>query len=399
MKTFSYSNSVLSEPLTAFLDAVTNPFGATRPCQVPDGYNHHTMCLTDWIDALSISINCPTLANISGVAFYFMVGQNELTDDLDNVGTNGDPLYCVVVMPIDSNGIIQTNNAATGLSVLLSANYAQISGDAYGHVSSNALVTCLRLFGAGLRLWPTIEMITSSDTLAVTNYYGGLMCPEDIHKCVNDGSNFYNILRQSEYISEFTNSQGITTRMDPFGLENYMTMRSLDNWGNINNFDTSLMNFPIVVARFTQTVNNGDIAPIKFMSQYWLEGQLVQPTPLFASQNPFDLEYGTITKIVSHSPDVYPFVVQGHSFKSFLKNVGRVSKLVATTANVSSKLLPQRYANIATKVAKVATNVNQATQSKKALKRAAVKVLKKASKKALKKAQKDQLLEKVIELP
>jgi len=372
------TNSSISEHLAVFLDAVTNPFGATRPAQVPDGYNHHTLCLTDWIDDLSISIDAPTLAVVTGLGFYFMVGQNTLTTDLENGAAN--PLYTVVVLPLNATGTIQTNNAGTGLGQIYSANYETISGDGTGRNEDLALVTSLRLFGAGLRLWPTIEMITSSDTLAVTNYYGGLMTPQDIKKCNDNGSNFYNILRQSEYIEEFTNSRGITARLDPFNLENYMTMRSIDNWASQDNFDTSLMAFPIVVARFTQSIANGDVAPLKFMSQYWLEGQLQQPTPIFTSQAPMDLEFTTITKVVANSPENYPLVVEGHTFKSFLKGVNRVSKLVNTAARVSSSLLPGKYGKLAARVATISSDVNQATVSKAALKRKLKKEAKKLAK-------------------
>jgi hypothetical protein len=355
------SSSSMSVPMKDFLDAVTNPFTANRPAQVPDGYNHHTICLQDWIDNLAVTVDAPDLASISGIAFFLMVGNNSLMSFI--VNGNDNPLYTVVVMPITANGIIQTNNANTGLTNYYSANYEQITGSAIGHDSELSLVDSFRMFGAGIRVWPTIEMITSSETLAVSQYYAGLMTPTAITKSADLATNFYNIVRQSEYIEEFTNSQGCCVRLDPFSLPNYLEMRSLQNWSEIENFDTSLMEFPLIVVRFTQNVSNGDTLPIKFMSQYWLEGSLVQPTPIFTSQAPYDMEYPMITKLIANSPETYPLVVQGHSFKSFLKGVGKVGQLVSKAALVSSHLAPAKYTKVLTKVSKVSGKVGQSATS------------------------------------
>lgn len=352
----SVSNFVISSPMKDFMDAVTNPFGATRPAQVPDGYNHHTICLSDWVDNLSVTVDCPDSAVISGIAFYLMVGQNDLTGQL--VFGAEHPLYTIVVMPITSAGLIQSNNSVTGLTHYYSANYSQITGSTTGSNSENSLVDSLRIFGAALRIWPTIEMITSSDTLAVSQYYAGLLTPNTILKCYDTASNFYNVIRQSEYIEEFTNSQGCCCRLDPFGLENFLTMRSLENWQEIQNFDTSLANFPLIVVRFTQNVGNGDTIPIKLMSQYWIEGQLVQPTPIFTQQAPYDHEFSQICKILANSPETYPIVEKGHSFKSFLKTASKLSGLVSKVANASSHVLPADLARVAKKVSNITGKVS-----------------------------------------
>jgi len=374
----------IAEPMKVFIDAVVAPFSATRPAQIPDGYNHHTICLQDWIDQLAIGVDAPNLANIGGMAFYLMVGQNIFTSKI--VSSSDKPTYVIVVMPIDANGVIQTNNAVTGLSTLYFTNYQFINGSATSINIDNALVDSFRLFACGMRLWPTIEVITSSDTLAVSNYYAGLITPSSMFKCVDEANNFYNVLRQSEYIEEFQNSQGASVRLDPFSYPDYLTMRTLSNWQSIDNFDTSLMEFPIIVARFTKTVVDGDIAPIKFMAQAFLEGQLVQPTPLFTAQAPYDLEYGLITKLVANNPDTYPIVSKGHTFKSFLKGVNKVSGLVRKAANVSSGLLPAKYSNYAKQVANVAATAQSLTGKNKAKKKAAKKKVKRAALQYVRKA-------------
>lgn len=328
----------MSTHMKDFLDAVTNPFTANKPCQVPDGHAHETICLTDWIDQMSVVLDVDALTQISGIAFMFIVGNNLLAQE---AATTSEVGYQVIVMPISNAGNIQTNIGATGLTSYLTANYQTLSGSATGYNDQVSLIDSFRLFGTGLRIWPAIEWVTSSDTPAVSVYYAGLLTPSNVYKSFQNGSNFWNVLRQSEHIQEFANSQGASVRLDPFDQKAFLEMRSWANWTEMISYDTSLMQFPIIACRFTESFSNGDVLPIRFMSQHWLEGQLMQPTPIFSSRPPMDLEYSLITRLISNNPVSYPIVVQGHSFKSFMNNVGKLTQIARKAYTSSSKMLPK----------------------------------------------------------
>jgi len=337
----------ISLPMKCFLDAVVNPFTADRPCQVPDGYTHRTIPLQDWNDYESMVTNSPQGTVVGGQLLMLCVGQNELTAQaFTNVNT-----YTVLCIDIDNNGLLLFDNTGVGFPTLPTANYAAINGAAPGINVDTALVDSFRLFAAGLRVLPKIELITDSTTVAVSQYYAGLATPNSINKAYNHGENIFDVVRQSTFIQQFQNSTGASVRLDPFDFSRFLDMRTLANWSNIINFDTSFMLFPTIAILYTFPITNptpyvGQSVPIRFQSQMWLEGQLVQPTPIFSTQSPMDMAYETIVKSIAYQPETYPIVTQGHSFTTIFNKVGTIVRSVGAALQMSSAIMPPPYRDL-----------------------------------------------------
>jgi hypothetical protein len=324
----------ISKCSEVFFDAVINPFGAELPAQVPDAYHHLTMCLIDWIDLMSVSLSIPSGGSpAGGVAFMFVAGGNDLTE----VSTLAAQTYGIVVMPLNEDGGIMTNSGGTQITMLVPTNYQVINGTGNGQSMVNALVDSFRIFSTGIRLWPTIEIITDSETRAVASYYAGLITPNTVRKAFNDESNFYDVMRQSYYVEMYQNSQGCTVRMDPFDEKRFLDMKTLYNWSNMTSFDTSNIAFPIVAAQFTSAdYEDGSVLPVRFMSQHWLEGQLVQPTPLLPTPSCNDLNFWTLAQTITDNPKDFPIVVEGHSFPSIVTKTKKFLPLIDKALKDSS---------------------------------------------------------------
>jgi len=352
----SIKTSNFSSTMQCFMNAVVDPFGTNCPAVVPDDYHKETVSLTDWIDVQGLNVTIYTSTNyfVQGVMIFPTIGTNRFT----GVAFNSS-LYSMQVLPLLGNGnAVIGANTNTQYNSLNFANIEQITGNTYGKDYAQALVESYRIFSMGIRLWPAIELITDSTTLAVSMFYGGSLALNDILRQLDLGSsaNMWQLLRQSEYIHEYTNSAGVTARLDPFEDKRYLAMRTLDEWSSDISYDGANLMVPVVAAYFTTAVEYttgtgppADVSnsfPVRFMSQAWIEGRLVQPTPIFAVPSPVDLAYDDVTKLISADKETYPLVVEGHSFKSFVGGLGRLTNVLSKTLKASSKLLPANYQSI-----------------------------------------------------
>jgi hypothetical protein len=349
-----------SPQMSEFIDTVVNPFNATEPCQIPDGYHHRTICLQDWYDTMSGATSASAGVVVTGQLYIFMIG----TNDLAQLGNSTNQTYQIMTMDIDSSNHLNAS-AAGGLQQLTLANYNTINGAVTGYNDQSSLAIAFRVFSFGMRLLPTVEVITDSSTQAVAQFYAGLMTPQDINTCYNQATNFYNLLRQAEYVQEFQNNSGVSVRLDPFQDELLLKPRSLNSWANKATYDSGTYYFPIIAVRFVNPVTaitDGAVLPIRIEAQIWIDAEIAQPTPIFTRVSPCDLEYSMVTKMISHSTSEYPVVTEGHSFKKFLNVASKISGAVGKVLQTSSSILPGPAGKIVGSIGKglsVASNIAQ----------------------------------------
>lgn len=344
------SQVIVPRTTANFLDSIVDPFNAEDPVQVPDGHNQKTLALQDWIDLEDYELDVPALANIAGVVFSWQIGMNELV----GLSVTPNAVYQVIVMPFTEDGIVQTNLAATGLSSIIPDNYQTINGSSNSISTDAALVTSWRNFSTGIRLLPTIELITDSSTTAISSFYGGLIAPIALSKSVNDATNIMGIVRQAEHVQQYSNKFGVSARMDPFNDPGFLKLRTLGNWQSINHIDTGLWLLPIVVCRFTAVLGDTDTIPVKIQSQHWFDGPLVQPTPIFASLPPFDSNFQLLGRALEKDLVDYPVVTEGNSFGSFLNKAAKFSGVVSNLLDKTSEVLPPRVAKRVKRISKAA---------------------------------------------
>jgi hypothetical protein len=237
--------------------------------------------------------------------------------------------------------------------------------DGSGGFNLEGLCQNFRLFAGGIKVLPQVETVTSTDGNYVTNFWGGTCTPMDVtnimdtvvpeEKSMDDlvvdmgisdeqykyrkgmahimrkehnslgvaaaGDAVQEVVRNWSNVQEFPNCEGVTVRYDPFQYEEQLETNTLSSYfiGTASNrYNTSNIQFPFVLVKFNEAVNNDEPYPIRIFANVWLECSLVQPTPIFSSKSPVDANFPLIRSIVSDT-DRFPLVTKGHSFKNFLQ--------------------------------------------------------------------------------
>lgn len=344
--------------LTALLDCINRPFDFHPDGRVPDGNPNSTLQLVDYYD--DNGLNTP-IANTGGPAIVFdavgmtyLYGQNvvrSFTYDTYTCTSRADALYGPVYFFIDNTGALIDFSAISGDGLLTTqqayfwsndpVNMLQILGAVNGILPVDALINAMRVLSAGIRFWPTIELVTDSTTVAVSRYYGCQMTATSISNAANNGVNFYSAMRNSPQYHEYANSAGISARFQPSqqgSIIKALHLNALENIYN-ENLETDGVYFPVVLARLTidqQLTPNGEDSqsfPVRSYFRTILEGSLNQPTPLQATRVPYLPEWEDKVAHFSFRDDLYPSVVSGHSFKAVerevVKYMGKDSQALA----------------------------------------------------------------------
>lgn len=347
------------DAITPLLDCINRPFDYHPDGRVPDGNPNHTIQLIDYYDdngvfSPAISNATSITYNFDAVGVYYTYGQNivrsqtyDLTTMDVRTGQDYGPIYFFLsadgsITPIEAQAVsnpsvVQTASFWSNDPV----NMNQILGANTGSDTNTSLTTALRLLSAGIRLWPTIELVTDSSTLAVSRYYGCSIAPSSVENALSDSSNFYTVMRNSPAYTEFTNSQGISGRVNPLQEGSPLNMMALNGLQVISdtNFDLSGMYFPCLVARLTSQVSdvnaNNQIAfPVRSFFRTVLEGSLTQPTPLQATRVPYEPGWQDKVHHFSYRSDLYPVIVSGHSFKNVSAAIARIMGKNREMANI-----------------------------------------------------------------
>lgn len=341
------SDFKVDDTVTSLLDCINRPFDYHPDGRVPDGNPNSTIQLLDYYDdnGVTTPLGNPNIVqevNISAVCVVYMYGVNTVRDiafDITTCEARAGSLYGPIYFFLDDNGAIATLNGigeddvTTAQAAFWSndpVNLATIVGTDNGYEYNSSMTNALRVLSAGVRMWPTIELITDSSTLAVSRYYGCQMTAASIYNAFVDGSNIYSIIRNSPSYIEFSNSQGISGRFQPHQQGSVLKPLHLNALANIanSNLDTSGLYFPVVLARTTSTqlFNTGASInyvtfPVRTFFRTMLEGSLTQPTPLQATRMPYVSEWEDKVSHLMYRTDLYPTIVSGHSFKKVVKSV------------------------------------------------------------------------------
>jgi len=368
-----------------YLNRVNRPFDFIGDGRIPDGLAQNTVQLIDFYDSTPFSLPATSAATtaIYAVGFYSFFGNNAsvlpyvYNCNISPAIINDDVVYCWCFFGLDVSGqmvsatltaIPQTENQqqklktnfrnkhgitpdiksfsksdvkvdsdqiesddvsnyGASISVYWTygfANYGTIMGnststaDAY---DSDAMVTGLRTLGFGMRIWPTIERVTDSSTLAVAKYYGCSMTPFQLNRC-NFGSqhvSLYTAMKECPGFWEGNNSEGITIRFNPFQRTflDFTKMFSLQNLTDPNiTLDDAA--FPLIVVQLTAPINwttTATACPFNIMIRHNFEAVLNIPTPIVSSRPPLSLELRTFCDLMGYDSQKFPIVVSGHTFK------------------------------------------------------------------------------------
>lgn len=337
-----------------WLNAVTNPFG-TMGSKVPDDFSGETVMFKDGNTMIDVVVNADFEISVdigvSACVFFLIPGYASSNTYYSSTQVlNGDvdtPYYHVGVMMVDTNGICI--GAQNGVGPFYNTYAPQNEVDLFNVVAnSNSMANALRLVSAAFRVWPQVEVQTSSDQLAVYSYTGATMnLANFMNSYVSGQSSLTSGLIDPLSLKTYSNTTGITVRLNPLQGANFkpvLNMKSQSGWTlDSNNLDT--INIPIVLVQFNQTlvpVQISDSAnrytlPIYFESTYWLEGILAQPSPVIGKASPVDSGFDEACDAVLANKDIFPEITEGHSFKKFTSQMGIFASKAGRFVNNASR--------------------------------------------------------------
>lgn len=351
----------LDADMAKWVNTMTNPFGSDCGCQIPDDVVANTMVFKDYVaigeygyygatnDLGGDSAEDPGVpGSTSGICFFLIPGAAEINTYYSSTysNTDGSDTYYgywhVGVALINSSGYLSgVNDSQYFYNVVPQSNEYLIFNQA---AANDSLVSTLRISSCGFRVWPRIQMITDSSTLAIATIQAGSMSMDAFFTdfFVSTGrKSIYSGVNTNPNFKTYDNSQGVTCRFNTLQGNNYRyyNMKTQNTWSNQDNF-LDAQNIPIVVINFTQsitgTIPSEDTVPydttffnnlpIYFQDVFWLEGSPQVPTPLMPTKSPIDYGFDSVAKSIMASGDMFPTVTEGHSFRSFSKKLGKFTK-------------------------------------------------------------------------
>lgn len=352
---------------TDFLDCVNRPFSYHADGRVPDGYAQNTVRLMDYFDSTPFSLPIASAVSVPtyGIAFMCFIGQNSLANSLVLTNVSGaastsipNKLYGYSYSLIGNSGqILQTAVAETEVHLIADEKYSEPEDKnvgvntspylTYGTVnyntilgvsdqnsySTSGMVAGLRFNSMGMRIWPTIEVVTDSGALHVSKYYGCQMTPAQFARAQSAASNLYTVMKECPDFFETHNSDGISSRINLIneGPLKFYEVQSLNNL-NDDGFSTNNCYFPVMVVQFSQLVDTSITElvalPFNFMYRTQIEAVMQTPTPLLGTRPPLSLNFLTVAKEFQYFSNRYPTVVSGHTFRPYKVSQRRTTEIV-----------------------------------------------------------------------
>jgi hypothetical protein len=303
----------LDDDCRDFLTCVMDPLFANSPAHVPDEACERSICLVDSfqrpVTTNNLAADCHGI--IMGI-YYWRTGL------LDTYGGVPDSCYGIWYAFIDSAGTIGLpSTGGTKLTTLGGVNKAAIIGSATSYDEDQALVQSLRMFAAGLRVLPVVETVTDTTQIHVSYYIGAQVSSQEILRCISNGTDIETIMRSSPSSAVYGNNEGVTVRYNPFQTKEQLSVRELDSLAATeiySNFD--LLRMPTVMAMFSSGVAQDEQLPVRLSVQYWFEGQLQQPTPIYSTVSHSSPMYNEVQRLISNHREEFPLTTKGHSFSA-----------------------------------------------------------------------------------
>jgi hypothetical protein len=146
-----------------------------------------------------------------------------------------------------------------------------------------------------------------------------------------NGPEPFELVRMVPDCREFSNAKGCTVRYNPFQHEDQLEYFNVTGmWTDANSSSavrgyTEIMNtddiqMPCIVVKFSEHLDTAQPYPFKLHCCWWMESELVLPTPIFSDRSPCDPNFEQIRAIASDTTE-FPVVVEGHSFRPWQKLV------------------------------------------------------------------------------
>lgn len=327
----------------AFINAVVSPFEADLPARVPDLESLQSVCFRDAVEITPINNFwdgvSPGVA-INGVLLFSSYGWTQMKNTFCD-GTSDNSVYHSGMIGFDTNGNPLFLNTTNFYFSFLTQNYDVIFGNGGGGlpVAGTALVQAHRVISHGLRVLPAIEMVTDTTIPYVSYYISGQPTATELQQWMNGSLvDIRTLVKNSPYADVFGNSDGTCNRYDPAQKNNLFQTIQLDNWAN-QAMRKDDVRMPAIAIQFSQPIAFNDALPIIIHSQWWLECELRQPTPIATSPSPVDPAFDHVMYVLSTSDEIYPIVTKGHSFKTFSSRLNSFLKQANETLYSSSSLV------------------------------------------------------------
>lgn len=346
---------LVSPVMHRFINCVTDPFGCRDGACVPDSYVGHSLVLKDFIpNSLLTAIGSTeqTVSSISAIVMWIVPGvaSTQYYSTSSNMDNSDDDYsyYHIGIACLTSDGVIA--------SIADGVNYYPAYGPKneitiFSEDTSNSLAQSGRIVSFGLKVWPQIETITTSDTLAISTIMAGtIQYSSLITDYLDFGGTQQQILAGLESNGNFKtypNAEGVTVRLNTLQPD-MISMKSQTNWHDSSKYYIDEYHVPLIYIGFTQSISGSAGAidgasyfqtPLYIESIVWLEAALQTPTPILQTTSPIDHNYlNIVTSMLAAGPAVFPVVTRGHSFKSFSQNMAKFSRHVAAFLDNSSHL-------------------------------------------------------------
>lgn len=405
--------------LIDYLNTVQTPLDYHNNGRIPDGYPQNTIMLVDHYDdngfTTPLNYNGSDVG-VSGIGCMVSWGCNSVADNtvriLDNYNTEGS-MYTLSYFIIDANGFIYNwdseapgpqkekkktfikNKKQDAITIVNdfhkikkdednskydepenveeiqyasyfwtpgTANYQSIFGDSLTFNSALSIVDQIRFLSFGVRFLPVIEMVTSSDTVAISRFYGGLLTPFTLYNAAVNDNSIYTLIRDSTGYAEYTNAQGCCARYNPKqdGLFNTLKMQDLLNINN-SSFATGNFYFPVIVAKFTTLITVAEAAsltaPFRSTFRMYIEGVVKLPSPYVTTRVSYVPGWEEALAAQCYDIVNHPLVCPGHTFSIFNKGSLRALGAIDSRLKVGGQIV-----NIA---AGVGSNIYRQTRKKK----------------------------------
>lgn len=331
--------STISKVTQNFLDAVMDPFGHETPTLCPDRMIDKMICFRDYNN--NPANNNLSAVNIIGCMIVGRYGANIFCTSNSNSPSQ---LYGFELFYIISDGTIQLDTSTNSIFIT-PTNLATITGSSTSYDPELSMLTNIRLFSMGLRVWPSIEQITDSSTLAITTIQSGSVSWDEVFRCFQSGSSVFNLVSDLPHLKTYSNNEGSTVRYNPFMLKEQLFLQDPSDFIDdqlVGGDPTDSWRFPFCLIRFTTSVATLAALPFRFQCVYWMDGALNNPTPIMGEFSPVDIEFDQVASMMSREAAIR-VSTSGHTFPPLASYLPSIISAARSVAQGSSHIISAAF--------------------------------------------------------
>jgi hypothetical protein len=253
-------------------------------------------------------------------------------------------IYHLGFVGLDGNGqpVFPATAPYTGAyPSFLGQNYNAIFGvGGNGQYNLNqSLCQAFRMTSYALRILPAIETVTDTTQPYVSFYTAGSLSANVLEQWMNGNSIDIRTTLKNSFGSEvYGNNEGATVRLDPTQVKDFYEMMPLQRWGS-DNYRQDYLKIPVIAMTFSEAIDFGETLPFITHCQWWMEAQLMLPTPIYASPSPVDPDFDKVLAMLSTCRDIYPIVTKGHSFPTFISQLPAFLRAANRILRLSSSIV------------------------------------------------------------